>query len=182
MTQHSIQVVGKSSIERDGNDGGTHGPGIGLSVSGLPQSATATFNPTSMAGSGSSALTVSTATSTPTGSYPLTITGSSGNLNHTTTVSLVVGTPAATGPTVSSVAPGAGTNAGGTSVRITGTGFLSGATVSFGGTAATNVSVVSSTSITATTPAHAPGQVNVTVTNPNGQSGTLVSAFNYRKN
>src|SRR6185369_8946123 len=47
---------------------------------------------------------------------------------------------------------------------ITGTGFLPGATVSLGGTAATNVNVVSSTSITATTPAHAAGAVAVTVT------------------
>ena len=40
-------------------------------------------------------------------------------------------------------------------VTITGTGFLAGATVKLGGTAATGVSVVNSTSITATTPAHA---------------------------
>ena len=76
-------------------------------------------------------------------------------------------------PTVSSISPNSGTANGGTTVTITGTGFLSGATVSLGGTAATGVTVVSSTSITATTPAHAAGAVNVVVTNTDGQSGTL---------
>ena len=38
-------------------------------------------------------------------------------------------------------------------MTITGTNFAAGATVTFGGTAATNVVVVSSTTITATTPA-----------------------------
>ena len=51
-------------------------------------------------------------------------------------------------------------------MTITGTNFAAGATVTFGGTAATNVVVVSSTSITATTPAGSAGAVTVTVTNP----------------
>ena len=59
-----------------------------------------------------------------------------------------------------------------TAVTITGANFVSGATVSFGGTAASSVTVVSGTSITATTPAHAAGAVNVVVTDSNG-SGTL---------
>ena len=50
-------------------------------------------------------------------------------------------------------------------MTITGTGVTAGATVTFGGTAATGVAVVSATSITATTPAHAAGAVNVVVTN-----------------
>ena len=58
-------------------------------------------------------------------------------------------------------------------MTITGTGFLAGATVTLGGTAATNVTVVNSTTITATTPAHAAGAVNVVVRNTDGQSGTL---------
>ena len=44
-------------------------------------------------------------------------------------------------PTVTSVSPNNGTTAGGTSVTITGTNFATGATVTFGGTAATNVVV-----------------------------------------
>ena len=49
-------------------------------------------------------------------------------------------------------------------MTITGTNFASGATVTFGGTAATSVVVVNGTTITATTPAHAAGAVTVTVT------------------
>jgi hypothetical protein len=54
-----------------------------------------------------------------------------------------------------SLSPSAGPDTGGTAVTITGTGFVVGqpATVAFGGVAATNVAVTSSTSITATSPA-----------------------------
>jgi IPT/TIG domain len=82
-------------------------------------------------------------------------------------------------PTVSSVAPSGGSPTGGTAVTITGTNFAAGATVKFGSTAATNVVVVSSTSITATTPAGSAGAVTVTVTNSNGLSGSLTSGFTY---
>ena len=81
-------------------------------------------------------------------------------------------------PTVSSVVPNKGPTAGGTAVSITGTNFAAGATVTFGGTAATNVVVVNSTTITATTPAHAAGAVTVTVT-VGVQSGSLANGFTY---
>jgi hypothetical protein len=61
-----------------------------LSVSGLPAHATASFNPTAIAGSGSSMLTVVTNRKTPAGTSTLTITGTSGSLTHSTTVTLVV--------------------------------------------------------------------------------------------
>jgi hypothetical protein len=48
-----------------------------------------------------------------------------------------------------------------------------------GGTAATAIVVASSTTITATAPAHAAGTVSVTVTNVDGQSATLAGAFTY---
>jgi hypothetical protein len=61
---------------------------------------------------------------------------------------------------VTGVAPTSGPDTGGTSVTITGTGFDSGVTnVTFGGTAATGVTFVNATTITATTPAHAAGAV-----------------------
>ncbi len=81
-------------------------------------------------------------------------------------------------PTVSAITPERPEPpAGGTAVTITGTGFLAGATVSLGGTAATGVTVVNSTSITATTAAHAAGAVNVVVTNTDAQSGTLTNGY-----
>jgi hypothetical protein len=53
--------------------------------------------------------------------------------------------------------------------------------VSFGGTAATGVTVMSSTSITANTPVRAAegGVVDVVVTDSDGQSGTLANGYTY---
>ena len=82
-------------------------------------------------------------------------------------------------PTLSTISPTSGTTNGGTAVTITGTGFLSGATVTLGGGAATNVAVENSTTITATTPAHVAGAVNVAVTNTDSQSGTLTNGYTY---
>lgn len=73
----------------------------------------------------------------------------------------------ATAPTVLNVAPPSGTPSGGTSVVVTGTGFVSPATVDFGANAATGVSVVNSTTIDCTTPSGT-GTVNVSVTDANG--------------
>jgi hypothetical protein len=71
-------------------------------------------------------------------------------------------------PTVTGVSPGFGSTAGGTSVTITGTNFIVGATVTIGGIAATSVVVSNDTRITATTPAHAAGAVSVEVTTAGG--------------
>lgn len=86
---------------------------------------------------------------------------------------IVVAAPAA--PTVTALAPASGPAEGGTSVTITGTGFTDATSVKFGATNATSFTVVSSTQITAVSPAGAIGTVNVTVTNPNGPSSTLVA-------
>ncbi len=71
-------------------------------------------------------------------------------------------------PVVSSIDPISGTELGGTPVTIVGGNFKIGATVAFGDSSATNVVVVSAVTITAATPAHATGTVDVVVTNPDG--------------
>jgi hypothetical protein len=81
-------------------------------------------------------------------------------------------------PTVSSVSPNSGSTHGGTSVTISGSNFASDTKVTFGSTVARNVAVVNSTSITATTPAHAAGAVNVTVSDSKGR-GVLRKGFTY---
>ncbi|MFF2052963.1 IPT/TIG domain-containing protein [Leifsonia sp. NPDC058194] len=73
-------------------------------------------------------------------------------------------------PAITSVAPADGPETGGTAVTITGTGFTGATGVTFGGTPGTAFTVVNDTTITATTPAHAPGAVNVIVQHPNGDS------------
>ena len=67
--------------------------------------------------------------------------------------------------TLLSVSPTSGPSAGGTNVTIRGNNFLlSGTTrIFFGGIMATNIVVVNNTTITATTPAHAPGAVDILV-------------------
>ena len=77
-------------------------------------------------------------------------------------------------PTVSAITPAAGPTTGGTSVTITGTGFVAGTTVAFGAYAATLVSVTSPTSITAISPAGV-GTVNVVVTTAYGTSAISVA-------
>ena len=76
-------------------------------------------------------------------------------------------------PTVVSISPTSGPEAGGTSVTITGSNFTNDSSVSFGGLAAASVVVNSTTSITAVSPAHCPGAVDVTVTTPGGTSPTI---------
>jgi large repetitive protein len=73
-------------------------------------------------------------------------------------------------PSVSSITPATGTTAGGTTVTITGIGFTSASTVSFGGTAGTSVTFSSATRLTARSPAHAAGVVDITVTTVGGTS------------
>jgi PKD domain./Domain of unknown function (DUF1929)./Glyoxal oxidase N-terminus. len=63
---------------------------VNFSVSGVPSAASASFVPTSITGSGSSTLTVSTSASTPVGTYTLTITGAAGALSHSVNVTLSV--------------------------------------------------------------------------------------------
>src|SRR5262249_46614085 len=75
-------------------------------------------------------------------------------------------------PTVSSVNPTLGLASGGTSVTITGTNFTGVSAVFFDGTAAASFTVNSTTQITAISPAHAPGTVDVTVTATGGTSAT----------
>jgi hypothetical protein len=82
-------------------------------------------------------------------------------------------------PVVQALTPASGTTAGGTVVQIGGIGFRTGATVSVGGAAATAATVLRSTQILAVTPAHGPGVVDVTVTNPGGLAGGLTSSFTY---
>lgn len=85
-------------------------------------------------------------------------------------------------PTITSVTPSRGTLTGGTTVTINGTGFygMSGASaVTFGGTNAASYTVDSPTKITAKTPAHALGAVNVAVTAVGGTSDSSGSTDNY---
>jgi hypothetical protein len=81
---------------------------------------------------------------------------------------------------VTSVDPNTGTTAGGQRVTVRGSGFVNGATVTFGGAAGTSVTFVDSTTLTVTTPAHAAGIVDVAVTIPGPASATLTGGYFYQ--
>jgi hypothetical protein len=77
-----------------------------------------------------------------------------------------------------SMTPAAGPPAGGTTSALSGMLFESGATVTVGGSPATNVVVDSATTIHADMPARPAGSLNdVTVSNPSGTVGTLKNGW-----
>ena len=83
----------------------------------------------------------------------------------------------AASPEVYSIEPSVGPTSGGTAVKIKGTGFLKGSTVTIGA-AATNVEVKSETEIVAKTPAGSVGEDEVVVTHE-GHSSIEGPSFTY---
>lgn len=81
-------------------------------------------------------------------------------------------------PVVTSISPVTGPIAGGTSVTISGTNFVNGATVTFGSLPAT-ATFESDRRLIAVTPASSAGAVSVTVMNPGGRASTLANAFTF---
>jgi subtilisin family serine protease len=63
---------------------------VTLSASGLPSGASASFSPASVTSGGSATMTIATSASTPSGTYPITITGAGSSARHTTSYSLTV--------------------------------------------------------------------------------------------
>lgn len=116
-------------------------------------------------------------TATTAGTFAFVCTQSNCGIGHSVMFGQLVvnGAPALT---VAAVSPTSGLTTGGTSITITGSGFAAGAIVSVGGTPATNVVVVNATTITAVTPAHALGTVDVVVT-VGGNSASKSAAFTY---
>jgi IPT/TIG domain len=124
------------------------------------------------------AITVTTPAASSAGAAAVTVTDSDGQVAMGSFNYVAPGPT----PTVTAISSTSGPTAGGASVTITGTNFVSGATVNFSGVAASNVSVTSSSSITATTPPNSAGPVNVTITNPDGQSATLYGLISLLQN
>lgn len=108
------------------------------------------------------------------GTVPITV-----NEPNSQSASLPSGFTYTSGPAVSSISPTSGPVTGGTTVKILGSGFQSGASVTFGGIAATSVTLVSSTEIQAVSPVSPAGTVSIAVTNTDSSSATLASAFTY---
>jgi uncharacterized membrane protein len=146
---------------------------VNLSVTGLPTGVTASFSPNPT--TGNSVLTLVASSSASTGQYSATITGISGSLTATTTLTFAVYAPTFTLATYSTVTLGQGTSSSTTvyitpqygftgSVNLTLSGLPTGVTGSFSPNPTTN-----SSTLTLTASSSAPsGQYNITI---NGTSG-----------
>ncbi|SPF40697.1 Phospholipase C (modular protein) [Candidatus Sulfotelmatobacter kueseliae] len=161
---------------------------VSLVVSGLPTGATASFNPASISGgSGSSILIVSTTASTPLATSTLTITGTSGSLIHTATVTLVVQSAKTADFTLSAtpgsqtVSPGGNTaytasvsplNGFTAAVSLGVSGLPTGATASFSPTSISGGSGSSTLTVSTTTSTRA-GTFTLVIT---GSSGSVSHA------
>ena len=101
------------------------------------------------------------------GSWPSSLYEGSSDYLSTAFALLILERAAPPPPTsISEIVPNAGPVAGGTSVVITGTGLISATALTFGGLPAPTWTVITDTQITATTPAHAAGPVDVVITTP----------------
>ena len=80
--------------------------------------------------------------------------------------------------TLVSISPNSGTALGGTGVTLTGTGLTGATAVLFDGLPAIRVNVVNSTTVTAVTPAHVAGLVDVSIATPVGKL-TLTNGYTY---
>ncbi|MFR9754097.1 IPT/TIG domain-containing protein, partial [Nocardia sp. 004] len=100
-----------------------------------------------------------------TGTVEVTVTATGGTSNGVLYTYVVA-------PTLVSVVPGSGPEAGGNSVTLSGSGFTGATGVDFGGVSAVSFTVVSDTQITATVPAGS-GAVDVTVTTAGGVSNPV---------
>jgi hypothetical protein len=114
------------------------------------------------------------------GTQILTVSDTS-NLPLSNSITVTVrGGATSSAPMITGVTPVFGPTVGGTLVIITGTNFISGASVIFGLTSATNVIVNSATQITAVSPAGS-GVVDITVVTSAGTSATSAAdRFTYR--
>ena len=82
-------------------------------------------------------------------------------------------------PTLIRVEPDNAVATGGANITIVGENFQDSATVTIGGNAAANVIFASPTELKVEVPAGEAGSVDIVVTNPDGQSNTLVGGFTY---
>ncbi len=152
---------------------------VALTASGLPANASSGFSPASITGgSGSSTLTITTATNTPSGNDTLTITGTSGTLTNSTTVSLLLNDfSLSTAPSSQSVTQGGSTNYTVTVGNVNGfagtvtlgaSGLPAGASASFNPASITSIG---NSTMTVTTAGTTPASTNtLTIT---GVSGSL---------
>jgi hypothetical protein len=148
-----------------------------LGAFGLPTGVTAAINPTQISGGQTATITLTSASSLASQSEFGIYSVDANNTIHLAYVQLTVQGPA---PTLTGVAVASGPAAGAQSVTLTGTNLAAVRSVTFGGTAASAVTPsADGTSVTVTTPGHAPGVVLVQAVSADGQTASLGNAYTY---
>jgi hypothetical protein len=168
----SVVVTGRSFAGSGFFDPGAGYPGrlAALVGNGVTVNGAVVTSPTSVT------LDLNTVGAAP-GARTVTITNPDGQ-SRTSAASILTLAAGATPPEVDAITPGSGDASAAIPIVLTGAGFVSGATVSIGGVPATGVDVSGPASAGATTPVLAPGTLNdVTLVNPDTQSGTLYAAW-----
>lgn len=159
-TPSTISNGGTSSLSTTGGSG-TGGVSFTVETGGANCSIVgATLTGTAAGSCTVSATKAADANYTPITSAPITVT-----VNPVTTLTLV--------------SPSSGPTSGGTGVTLTGTGLTGTTSITFGGVAATSINVIDATTVTAVTPAHAAGMVDVVITTAGGSAPPLVNGFTY---
>ena len=104
-----------------------------------------------------------------TGTVPVTVTTGAGTSSP---VAYTYDPPPSAPPTLTAITPNNGPGGGGNTVTLTGTGLSAATVVTFGGTAGSNLVILSDTEATIDVPAHPTGNtvVDVVVTSPAGTS------------
>jgi plastocyanin len=119
------------------------------------------------------------------GTFTYFCTNSSCGTGHTDMIgTFIVNAAAPPSLAIDSVTPTSSSTAGGATITVKGSAFKPGATVTIGGLAATNVTVVDSTTLTAKTPlgpidANATQPKDIVVANPDGTTVTKAEAFSW---
>jgi subtilisin family serine protease len=139
---------------------------VSFTVSGLPSGATASFAPASVTSPGSTLMTVTPNASVSAGSYPLTITGTSGSLVHTATVTLVI-----SGTTTTT------TVAADTNPSIYGSGVLFTASVSGSGTVTGTVTFKDGPTTLGSAPVDSSGHATFTTSSLAAGSHAITAAY-----
>jgi hypothetical protein len=89
-TSHTISRGSSTDYAVTVASTGTFKGTVSFSVTGLPKHASASFTPSTLTGTGSSSLKITTNKSVTSGTYTLKITGTSGTVSHSTNVSLTI--------------------------------------------------------------------------------------------
>jgi hypothetical protein len=114
-TPQVVNAVGSTNVTVTVNTTGGFNSPVGLSVdpASVPNGITTSFSPPAVSGPGASAMIV-TAGSNVTGSFTLSVVGTSGATSHTAPAAIMVNTPATAPPSSLSVSPASGSGGSGT--------------------------------------------------------------------